>query len=379
MKRFPEAHILTLSGSPRQRGRAHGEALRLQIRELLGRWKERLAQLTAVQPETYIHELVTQTQFQAAIEQWTPGLLDEVEGMAEGAGVDFEELYGFQLQDEEWWFGEERRKAQPAASGNCSAVGWKNSQGAPALVAQNMDLPDFLDGFQVVLRITDAQTGVESLVFSVAGLIALNGLNNHSIGIVCNNLGMLNHSRCGLPVAFVLRGVLEKHSFVGAQAFLHSVHHASGQNYILGNRTGLVDLECSANRVVVYTPPGRTRSVCHTNHPFVNDDYQDPCAAERKHGDPLTPLAQGHNQDSLLRFDAISRDSWVVEQEEAGPETARRLLQSHQSPTNPVCRHPRPGLPWMTVGTSIMALGANPELHVCPGPPCSAEFERFGF
>ena len=46
---------------------------------------------------------------------------------------------------------------------------------------------------------------------------------------------MLNHSRAGLPVAFVMRGVLERTSVNAAAAFLEDVPHASGQHYALAD------------------------------------------------------------------------------------------------------------------------------------------------
>ncbi len=379
MQTIPDSHILHLTGSPRQRGQIHGEAMRGQIRDLLARWKIFLARFSKASPDIYIRELVTQTNFIQAIERWTPGLLDEVHGMAEGAGVDFNELFGFQLQDEEWWFGQDRKKAQQAAVRNCSSVGWKGSDGSPVVIAQNMDMPDYLDNNQVALRIADCYTGVESLVFSVTGLVALNGVNNHAIGVVCNNLGQLNHSKDGLPVAFTLRGVLEKRSLAEAKAFLQAVRHASGQNYLLGSQDGIIDLECSANRVAVYAQPGRLHSVCHTNHPFANDDLMEVITGEKQPGERITPLANIYDLDSHLRFESISRRSQVAEGQEAGPEIAREILRSHESHTNPVCRHSAPEQPWMTIGTSIMVLDEHPQLQLCPGPPCTSTFSVFDF
>jgi isopenicillin-N N-acyltransferase like protein len=376
MKEFTQSDIITLYGSPRQRGRIHGETFRTKIQELMNRWKSWLAPTIDNSPDQYIQELVSETKFLTAIERWTPGLLEEVAGIAEGAGVDFNDIFGFQLQDEEWWFGQEKKLAHQSPARNCSSIGW---QGATTIVAQNMDLPDYLDGYQVILRIIDPQSDTESLVFSTVGLLALNGVNNFSIGIVCNNLGQLKHSKEGLPVAYIHRGVLEKKSFSEAKSFIETVQHASGQNYLLGGIRQIVDLECSANQVAAYAQPEQSDRICHTNHPFVNTDFRGIAPGNKPTQEELAAFFDAFDINSCTRFNIVFQQMGEINCEKANPGEAMRLLRSHDSNTYPVCRHSKPGLPWMTVGTSIMVLDANPQLYVCPGPPCSSIFSSFNF
>jgi predicted choloylglycine hydrolase len=378
MNEFPESHILTLAGPARLRGRIHGETMRAKIQQLMGSWKDWLVQEGRGSSYQYCQDLVCETNFMNAIQKWTPDLLEEVKGIAEGAALDFSTIFAFQLQDEDWWFGQERMSAQPTQPRGCSSIGWKKDTRSPSIVAQNMDMPDFLDNYQVVMHIKDDRSEVESLVFSVCGLLALNGVNNHSLGVVCNNLSQLNHSKDGLPVAYVHRGVLEKRSFQEAESFLKNISHASGQNYMLGDPARVVDLECSANQVAEYSQPALSRSVCHTNHPFANTDLRS--APTGFNGDdPEGGISIG-SVDSRTRFDVLYHqlegiDSYV----ESNLVATKRLLRSHDSVSHPVCRHPAPGLSWMTLGTSIMILEEHPQLHVCPGPPCTSRFTQFSF
>lgn len=71
-----------------------------------------------------------------------------------------------------------------------------------------MDLPSHYDGSQVLLRVRDRDRYKESLVFSAAGMLGLDGLNSDGIGICCNTLAQLRMSASGLPVTFTLREVL---------------------------------------------------------------------------------------------------------------------------------------------------------------------------
>jgi len=66
----------------------------------------------------------------------------------------------------------------------------------------------------------------------------VNGLNNRAVAINCNALLQLAPSKRGLPVAFIVRSVLEKGSFEEALCFVKAIDHASGQNYLLAGRRG---------------------------------------------------------------------------------------------------------------------------------------------
>ena len=85
-----QAAYLVLEGPPKSRGRIHGEALRSQINALMEIWKDQLGRQYKVEPKQYIQKFLTDTKFPEAIRKWTPGLMEEVRGIAEGAAVDAE-------------------------------------------------------------------------------------------------------------------------------------------------------------------------------------------------------------------------------------------------------------------------------------------------
>ena len=176
-------------------------------------------------------------------------------------------MLAFQLVDEYWANG------GAIAGDHCSGLGIAGEGDRPTYVAQNMDLEGFRDGFQVVLHVKHPDSGLESFVFTCPGLVAMNGMNSRSVGVCVNTLLQLRPRRSGLPVAFVVRGLLERTTVEEAIGFLRDVEHASGQNYILGGPAGVYDFECSAGKVARFVPEGRKGVVYHTNHPLANDDY----------------------------------------------------------------------------------------------------------
>ena len=99
----PDA-IVECRGDGRERGRAHGEALRAAIDALLERWDADVAARLGRPPAGLVADLVGDDGFVAAIERHTPDLLEEVRGIAEAAGIAFERILALNLMDEEWWF-----------------------------------------------------------------------------------------------------------------------------------------------------------------------------------------------------------------------------------------------------------------------------------
>ena len=245
------------------------------IHEHMARWQDALRTDLGMEPDEYLAMFLAETDFLPAIERWTPDLLEEVRGIAEGAGVDFDYALVRQLSDEEPWYRFEKKielGIRPPES--CSALGaWDQGDGPPVL-AQNMDTPAYYDGHQVLLHIKDPSTAVQALVFTVAGKISLAGLNNQGVGICCNTLIQLNCAIDGLPEDFLVRGFLARPNLDEALAFVRGVKHASGQNYVVGGPDRVLDLECSANKICEFTAYSEANRVYHTNHPLVNDDQE---------------------------------------------------------------------------------------------------------
>ena len=130
----------------------------------------------------------------------------------------------------------------------CTSLGISN-EGA-SVIGQTMDLEHFRHGSQEVLRIVPDGLAPRQLLLSQAGMVGLCGANDAGISVVVNNLWQLKHSMQGLPVAFVVRGVLACHSFQTASNFIESVQHASGQAYTLsGPRGQMQSWECCADGV----------------------------------------------------------------------------------------------------------------------------------
>jgi len=368
--------VLVLDGLPRKRGQIHGEALRSKIKEAINRWKEFFPKFKHMNQDEYISKFLEETNFLPAIKKWTPDLLEEVKGIGEGAGVDFKTIYAYQLMDEEWLF--RRKTALEAADQegcNCSSLGVFKQASIPVMVAQNMDIPNYADGFQVLLHIKHPNSSLEILAFTYTGLIILNGMNSRPVGVCCNTLSQLNYSFDGLPVAFVLRGILQQLNHEEAIKFIHQIKHASGQNYIIGGKEKVSDYECSANKVSRFIPYDGANRVYHTNHPFVNDDRSIYREIQKKLSQEKETQGSSNSEIRFRSLETRLRDP----EKTITVETVKSVLSSHDHPKYPVCRHKIPEGGAMTLGSMIMVLSSSPEMILAPGPPCLTEYMRYKF
>jgi hypothetical protein len=241
-------------------------------------------------------------------------------------------------------------------------------------------------GFQTVLRIKDDETGLESLVFTYAGLVAAFGLNSAGVGVCLNSMPILQSAPEGLPVAFVVRGILESPTCDDALRFVSSVEHASPQNYLIGGRGELADLECSAADVVAYQLDDEGRLLYHTNHPLENDDYAESYVAlleDREHGEQTD--ADYHKAVEYLEADSQTRLASLRTALEGRPpdditvDVIKGILASHDSEEHPVCMDLGGDEKIASIVSAVMELSDEPRFHVAFGPPDVTPYTTYSF
>ncbi|MFL5297588.1 MAG: C45 family autoproteolytic acyltransferase/hydrolase [Phenylobacterium sp.] len=359
MRDDPQFRPIPLSGAPYARGEAMGVALRDRIRAHLGAWLGALGGAGVGDPEAYVADMLAETDFTSAIERHTPDLMREVEGIAAGAQAPLGLLFGLQLLDEEWAH-RVRLQRRPAKLEKCSSIGLAPATG-PTWIAQNMDLGTYTDGHQVLLSISGDDGALAALVFSVAGMIGLMGVNAAGVGVCVNSLPQLPSAPQGLPVAFVLRRLLQARDLTEASELVLSLPHATNQHYLIAGPDGVRSFEASATGVSEFHPPQPSR-VLHTNHPLAEVQ-----------GDPETAAAR---ENTVARLAALTARLGAGEPGLAEIESA---LASFDDPRHPVCRLPgaAPMAPF-TTGSMIAALQPDRvRSWVSPGPPSVAGYRTF--
>lgn len=364
--------VIELSGSSYNRGLQHGTQLKKEIAEVFTKWKTNIRTAVKGDPDSMLTVFLQSTDFKPAIEKNTPGMLEEVKGIADGSGQSFNDVYAFQLVDEFWVYLDKQFNADKH---HCSGIGVAATTTHPAYIAQNMDLENYMQGYQVLFHLPTGTNEPEQYILSCAGLVALNGMNAAGIGLCMNTIMELQASADGLPVAFVIRGVLSKQSGNDALDFLRKVKHASGQNYILGIADSVYDFEASSNQVVrFFSKNGDNSIVYHTNHALANHDvkawYKD------YHQQVLTNAAQERN--TTVRFSALQQHL-NKKTSDISADVIKTTLRSKDNESNPVCRAFSENGSIFTFSSVLFTLGGKRSIQLTNGSPDQSDYKEYFF
>ena len=194
--------------------------------------------------------------------------------------------------------------------------------------------------------------------------MAANGLNDRGLGVCVNAVTQLAYSPKGLPVDFVIRGVLRRKTFEEAIEFLETIQPAAPQTYVLGGPTKAGVFERSAAKMARFLPFEGAEFSYHTNHPMVNDDYDPKFPDMLKRREMTVEEYQGRCRrfqflGGLLKDNTADLDL----------ESIKRIFGNREAGIN------NEG----TYGCTIMVLGERPELHISPGRPDEAPYQTLGF
>ncbi|WP_205503216.1 C45 family autoproteolytic acyltransferase/hydolase [Rufibacter psychrotolerans] len=371
--KVPRVPVVELKGSAYERGLQHGQQLRQPIAEVYQKWKASVRLETNRHPDSVIAHFLSTSNYKAAIQQWTPELWQEIEGMAAGSGQKLDDVFAFQLIDEYWGY-LDRLKHGSVDKDHCSAVGVAAHTGQPTYIAQNVDIDTFMHGYQVLLHINQTPTTPEQYILTCAGFIGFVGMNNQGVGVVINALTDLRNRVDGLPVTFVTRGLLSKKSGKEALAFLQTVPHATGQNYILGTETAVHNLEASANQVVPFFPAEDKKLVYHTNHALANHDVKP--WMQQYHQRMLT--GTGPKTNSQTRFAALEQRLKLAQQP-LSPALVKATLRSKDHDKFPVCVTYNKDAAGFTFSSVLFTFGKKPSVQVTHGSPDQSEYQEHFF
>lgn len=351
--------VIDVSGSPYERGHAYGVATRGLIERGVDTWHESLKGVAGGDVDAYLARFLQDTDFVTAIEKWTPEVLAEIDGIADGSGIDYHTMLTYQFMDEQWCY--EHRKVLAASDvHHCSGVSAPRAGGG-RIVAQNMDLPRHFDGTQVVVR------SPSEMAFTAAGLTVATGMNAAGVGVCVNSIMDRPTAPTGLPVAFVIRGVLSKTNAADAAAFVREVDHASGQNYLIADATQTIDIEAASDGTIDFDAGGDVTT--HTNH-----------SVARASGEALETYATRHSMDFSGLQNSHARQSFLVDAFAGRKDVTEDDVQAALSDmTVPICRIRRDDTPWMTFGSVVMTLTDQPQMHLAPGPPDTTAYVAHAF
>jgi hypothetical protein len=361
-----EIRLVELSGSGYELGLQHGRILKKEIDEIVQKMKINTTDNLKKDAGQVLKDFFNYAQFTANIKKYTPELCEEVRGIADGSGQNLNDILILNLLDEFWVY------IDNINNHHCSGMGVPSMNGSPGYIAQNMDVEKYTEGYQILIRLSRTSTRPEQFILTHPGCIALNGLNENGVGACMNTLMQLKASTTGLPVAFIVRRILNSTDKEELLSFIQNVPHASGQNYIIGIRDEVYDFEASANKVVRFDPENSNGTLYHTNHPLVNDDVKswfveyDPTLSEKP-----------SSFNSYIRLESVEKR--ISRNNRIDDDLIKETLRSKDDLNNPVCRSFNSGGGGFTFGSVIMTLTGQPYLQITAGSPDESEYKKFDF
>lgn len=358
--------ILELEGTPHERGLAHGRAFKEQIREFAD-------SVVGVHQANNSYLKVKHQSLQGFcmnnlgfLEKFSPDLLDEMHGIAEGAGLGFEEilLLNCFLELEDLRAPGLGGKILPDSLWGCTSfnIPPEVSENGTAYIGQTFDMEQYYQKYLILLRIKSAD-GPDALVLSLAGVLALNGINEAGIGMVINKVTATD-ARPGVIYPFIVRQALGCERIGDALGTVIFTPRATGITYQLCAKDVAFCAETSATR---YELLNCDNGLTHTNHYVGGEMLQFETPHWLSHGGSMV---RKQVADKFLK-------QW---QGRLGPEALQQLMQDHTNHPRCICAHGFPGESEQTAFHTIFGVVMSPEEHwleVCPGNPCQHAFVRY--
>ena len=372
--------LFDASGSSRELGRQHGEQCQEPIRGYL----EFLRQSLALPAEQLSQRAMA---FEPLFQKHCPELLEEVRGLAEGAGLPFAAALALQLRGELGAAlpqkGDSPLRKQPGwaersgegdsplfgatPDGACTTfvLGPSATADGQVLIGQTSDTPAEIEQYAYGLRLKpEGRPAI--LMWTFGGMLGYHGLNAHGIAHFANALGGGPKWNFALSHYPLKRLLLEQRSLADVLDLMRRVPVCSNGNYVLCDGTGrIVDVELTSEGPFVLKPPAEG-FLAHSNHYL--------CQAHACDANFARSLP-----DSFPRLDRVRE----LIREKLGRITLadmQAVLSDHAGHPTSICRHPHSGLddPVLPAsGKTVAAIVAQPQsgrMTIAKGNPCENPF-----
>ncbi len=314
--------VIEAKGSFYDLGYSHGAA----CKELIEKTSASLDRTTRFSSQSEREQVVDNCLTYA--EAFSPELLEEVRGIADGSGIDFERIFRLNCYSELWYASSMQTTKEESAAG-CTTFGLAPSatKDQQTYLAWNCDFYNWWEDTVVFLKITPP--GVAPLLmFTYAGLVGANAGINGNFALVVNGIGSKGRIY-GVPYSFICRKAMQQRTIGDAvEAILRAEKSVgSSKNFMLANAHGdLYSIETSPDDYEVIFPVDGY--IGHTNH------YVTLKMRLREEGQAST---KGRSQ-SIMRWSRINS----LIRESLGEIDIKRIksfTQDHYNFPASICRH----------------------------------------
>ncbi len=381
---FPQ---ITITGEPFERGRQYGAATAAQVRHSIASYARLFAYRRGLDWEAAQGEALAYAPLLAEI---APDLLDEMRGIAAGAGRTLAEIIALNVRTEllagvgvgvhhpEAAAALARNRAagvpqhveQPATGdatgddGECTtaAAAPPATANGGVWLAQTWDWQGDQRAACVLLRIISPDQP-PILTVTEAGMVAKIGLNGAGIAVGLNLLrSQADGQRQGMPVHILLRQMLQTTSVAAARQLAERIPASGSSCITLAGAGGeLMALEITPGGVAEL--PAREGLLAHANHCLDAGAAAGECALE-----PTSTSRERYGRAWELLHAAAGQIDLAV---------LASILRDHEGAPRCICRHPDPRIAAVDRNESVCGVIidlAAQTMHVAANVPCLAPF-----
>lgn len=344
---------ITIQGAPYERGLAYGQQCREEIgvsirvygslfKELKGLSWEDARKLS----EFYL----------AKTQDFDPSYVEEMRGIAEGAGVDLLDIAALNARTEIMF-------AQLKDAQECTTLSLMPpaTEGGRVIAAQNWDFYRGLRDSLVIVHIHQ-ENKPNFVMVSEAGMIGGIGMNDQGIGILLNAL-TAEVSCQGIPLRTRMRAMLDSKTL--AEAYSKGSHKPTSVGHLVATHKDGVAIAFEMDSDTLETIIPEDGVWLHTNHYIGPKMYQ-------AHG--ANP--RGSTYIRLQRIKALVKEAHG----KITNETVMGMLQDHAGYPYALCTHENPTdsvtTQYVTNFAIIMDLTEGC-FYLAPGNPCESKFEKY--
>lgn len=353
--------VLEMSGSAYEIGVQHGSGARQKIEQNLKFYLDLWHYYGGVTRDQVLRQVEG---FVPYIESHDRQLLEELEGVAQGAGLSFEEIVALNARTEVTFSCLTPASGVPSEGCSAYALMPEVTQDNHVIIGQNWDWRAEADDSCIVLHIS--QKDKPSIIMHTeAGCIGHRGFNSAGIGICMNFIRCDRDTfRHGLPYLVKMRAVLNSTSLPDCLKVLTAHVGPNSMNMLVAQRDGeALDVELLPDDLLFLHP--RDGVLTHTNH-FLSPHF---------HAKDMGKYAF---PDTVLRVERITR-LLAEKKGQLGWDSIKEVLKDHFGYPDSICRHRDervgPKEQWETLSSMIMDLAAGVMLYTA-GPPCCHPYNR---
>lgn len=307
-------------------------------------------------------------QYRAVIARYNPDYIEEIQGIADGAGVTFDDILLLNCRSEVVL-----RGFADAVPDGCTAVAATPSKtdGHSTLIGQNWDWKMSQRESMILVKIRQTASGrPDLLLLTEAGIIGKYGMNSAGLGFCFNALATDDFPEGALPLHIACRGAMDSRNLTEAISKVGGQQLGCAVNFLFASRDGIaVDVEVSNDDFDVLYP--QDGILVHANH----------FRSLRLPRYPFRDTAKKKWPDTFIR---CGRAEELIRSVKGGV-TVRdfmRVFADHADYPASICHHEDPAAPaYARVGTvmSFVMDLERMEMHLCMGAPCEQPFERYPF